>query len=211
MVEGMEDDVFDAPVSEQVREMNPDEPVVVEIRSAERVETKDGTGVMLNLELRVGTKPWNGRKAFERLYIATSDKDNKGRMQGAASGSRKAKQICEAAGFLNLKDAKARGEQALAEAKRAIQIGLAEATRDEEGNKTYEGAFDYGKLKGRHFIGLFKMVDNEYDGSVTRIPKLLKAKPINIDEVNDVIKSCDFTRQDEAEAAGSDGEGLPPF
>lgn len=151
--------------------------VVIEVKEAKVEATKDGLGKNLSLELRVGTKPWSGRKMFKRYFFGTTDDSKK---KGATTGRRQMNALIEACGFILDPD------NATEKQKAAMALGLAQPFTREHNAES---------IKGRFFIGTVKTPE-PVDGERT-YPELIAAEAIDPDQYQDTITACDFSRSDD--------------
>lgn len=163
---------------------------LLEVKKAERKDTRAGDGVMVEVELRVGSKPFGGRKVFHRFYIACKlpkdDESAKGKHKAAAIGAAQWNEFVRACGLIEEGKADDKG-------KRALELGLASSYVRSE--------FACKMLVGRFLQAVVKTEQGPNDDRPQ--PKFKGSRPIDVDQYHDLLSACDFSRKDEA--------GAPPF
>lgn len=193
------EETLDVPAQAPTPEMSGD--VILEVKKAEAVPTQGEDGTVVKLEFRCGSKPWSGRKVFEQLYVHTTDKQSEGKVKGARIGSSKFNAIRSACGYYNLEELKKQNDGSLEKAEKAIQLGLGVAIKDVDGNKCADFSLDM--IVGKFFLGTVKTEEDKNDPE-KRWPRLKKAQMIDVEQYNDLLSACDFSRTD-------DGGEQPPF
>lgn len=192
-------DVLAEPVPQERAPVPPiNKEVVLEVRAIEEGQTKDGLGVNIKLECRVGTKPWSGRKVFDRLFVKTSDPD---KQKGASINRAKFRAIIDSCGFVDVKamnDAltKNPADKTALRQKRSLELGVAQPIDE---------TFNIQKLVGRFFKAFVSTP--EPTGEEKTYPKIAYVRYFDPEQYNEEVQSCDFSRRDDAK---EDGE-VPPF
>jgi hypothetical protein len=182
------DDSMGEPVRQPAGPMNGE--FVAEVKKVELKETKDGEGLCVKVELRIGSKPFSGRKVFANFFIGTKDPN---KQAGAKYGRQAWRALVDACGFVDL--AKATDKQ-----KKAMALGLAVA---------YDDA-SFKASEGRALIGKFfqaRIAQAVNVGDEKNYPELKGSSAIDPDQFKEVHAACDFSRTDDSEAGGE----APPF
>lgn len=162
---------------------------LLEVKKAERKDTKAGDGVMVEVEFRVGTKPFGGRKVFHRFYIACKlekSKETEGKHKAANIGAGQWNEFVRACGFVE--EGKVQDSD-----KHALELGLAQTYKRSD--------FECKMLVGKFVQAIVKTEQAQNDDRPQ--PKFKGSRAIDVDQYHDLLSACDFTRKDE--------KGDPPF
>lgn len=154
---------------------------IVEIKGVKVKPTKNGDGTGISVEFRVGTKPWNGKKAFRYYYTNTTSDDEK-KIKAAKWGADAFGRLVRAAGYV-------KPDKATELEKLSMQLGLAQP---------YDPlTFGEKSLIGKFVLATFEMGEPDENGKA--YPEITRVESIDPNSYKDLISACDFTRSDDGD------------